>query len=152
MCPVVGAPRAVVQGSHVTIVGTVSVTANAMTVALLRVRGMIVGIAVDVGIGRGTMIAGMEGEIGIGIGIGIGAVGDWRVIATNLVVVLLLLVLMLRTRSEIAIVSLERGVTKGVGRGVGIGGVMIETGVDGGVARGVVVGIDGVDAAVGFPS
>jgi hypothetical protein len=146
----VGALRAVVQGSHATIVGTVSVTASAMTVALLRVRGMIVGIVVDVGIGRGTMIAGMEGEIGIGIGIG--AVGDWRVIATNLVVVLLLLVLMLRTRSEIAIVSLERGVTKGVGRGVGIGGVMIETGVDGGVARGVVVGIDGVDAAVGFPS
>jgi hypothetical protein len=150
MCPVVGAPRAVVQGSHVTIVGTVSVTANAMTVALLRVRGMIVGIAVDVGIGRGTMIAGMEGEIGIGIGIG--AVGDWRVIATNLVVVLLLLVLMLRTRSEIAIVSLERGVAKGVGRGVEIGDVMIGRGVDGGVARGVVVGIDGVDAVVGFPS
>ena len=146
----VEALRAVVQGSHATIVGTVSVTANAMTVALLRVRGMIVGIVVDVGIGRGTMIAGMEGEIGIGIGIG--AVGDWRVIATNLVVVLLLLVLMLRTRSEIAIVSLERGVAKGVGRGVGIGGVMIGRGVDGGVARGVVVGIDGVDAVVGFPS
>jgi hypothetical protein len=103
-----------------------------------------------VGIGRGTMIAGMEGEIGIGVGIG--AVGDWRVIATNLVVVLLLLVLMLRTRSEIAIVSLERGVAKGVGRGVEIGDVMIGRGVDGGVARGVVVGIDGVDAVVGFPS
>jgi hypothetical protein len=143
----VGALRAVVQGSHATIVGTVSVTASAMTVVLLRVRGMIVGIAVDVGIERGTMIAGMEGEIGIGIG----AVGDWRVIATNLVV-LLLLVLMPRTRSETAIVSLERGVAKGVGREVGIGDVMIETGVDGGVARGVVVGIDGVDAVVGFPS
>ena len=121
-----------------------------MTVALLRVRGMIVGIVVDVGIGRGTMIAGMEGEIGIGIGRG--AVGDWRVSATSLVVVLLLLLLMLRTRSETAIVSLERGVAKGVGRGVGIGGVMIGRGVDGGVARGVVVGIDGVDAVVGFPS
>jgi hypothetical protein len=143
----VGALRAVVQGSHATIVGTVSVTASAMTVVLLRVRGMIVGIAVDVGIERGTMIAGMEGEIGIGIG----AVGDWRVIATNLVV-LLLLVLMPRTRSETAIVSLERGVAKGVGREIGIGDVMIETGVDGGVARGVVVGIDGVDAVVGFPS
>jgi len=143
----VGVLRAVVQGSHATIVGTVSVTASAMTVVLLRVRGMIVGIAVDVGIERGTMIAGMEGEIGIGIG----AVGDWRVIATNLVV-LLLLVLMPRTRSETAIVSLERGVAKGVGREVRIGDVMIETGVDGGVARGVVVGIDGVDAVVGFPS
>ena len=143
----VGALRAVVQGSHATIVGTVSVTASAMTVALLRVRGMIVGIVVDVGIGRGTMIAGMEGEIGIGIG----AVGDWRVIATNLVVPLLL-VLMLRTRSETAIVSLERGVAKGVGRGVGIEDVMIGRGVDGGVARGVVVGIDGDDAVVGFPS
>ena len=143
----VGALRAVVQGSHATIVGTVSVTASAMTVVLLRVRGMIVGIAVDVGIERGTMIAGMEGEIGIGIG----AVGDWRVIATNLVV-LLLLVLMPRTRSETAIVSLERGVAKGVGREVGIGDVMIGRGVDGGVARGVVVGIDGVDAVVGFPS
>jgi hypothetical protein len=145
----VGVLRAVVQGSHVTIVGTVSVTASAMTVVLLHVKETIVGIAVDVGIGRGTMIAGMEGEIGIGIGIG--AVGDWRVIATNLVV-LLPLVLMLRTRSETAIVSLERGVAKGVGRGVGIGDVMIGRGVDGGVARGVVVGIDGVDAAVGFPS
>ena len=140
----------VVQGSHATIVGTVSVTASAMTVVLLHVKETIVGTAVDVGIGRGTTIAGMEREIGIGIGIG--AVGDWRVIATNLVVVLLLLVLMLRTRSEIAIVSLERGVAKGVGRGVEIGGVMIETGVDGGAAREVVVGIDGVDAAVGFPS
>ena len=138
------------QGSHATIVGTVSVTASAMTVVLLRVRGMIVGIVVDVGIGRGTMIAGMEGEIGIGIGIG--AVGDWRVIATSLVVVLLLLLLMLRTRSETAIVSLERGVAKGVGRGVGIEDVMIGRGVDGGVARGVVVGIDGDDAVVGFPS
>jgi hypothetical protein len=57
-----------------------------------------------------------------------------------------------RTRSETAIVSLERGVAKGVGREIGIGDVMIETGVDGGVARGVVVGIDGVDAVVGFPS
>jgi hypothetical protein len=122
-----------------------------MTVVLLHVKETIVGIAVDVGIGRGTMIAGMEGEIGIGIGIGIGAVGDWRVIATNLVV-LLLLALMLKTRSETAIVSLERGAAKGVGRGVGIGDVMIGRGVDGGVARGVVVGIDGVDAAVGFPS
>jgi hypothetical protein len=129
--------RVVVHGSRAKIVGTVTASASAMTVAL-REREMTVGIEAHAVIGRGIMIAGMEGEIG--------GVGDWRVIATNLVVPLLL-VLMVRIKRENAIASLERGVVRGarLARGVGIGDAMIGRGADGGAAHGAVAGIDVAD-------